>query len=147
MSLEQDIHILTQFGLFAALDKEALRLLAFGADRMIVGEDRLIVNEGMRLEFSLILEKGQYGIVNEDGALTPVLSSSEILIGENFLLNPESRSDQTLRALERCTFLRIKRESFWRVIEEYPHNAVALRAFLRERVENFKNDLTTIWST
>ena len=148
MSLDKDINILKRHSLFNILDDEALRLLAFSTDRFVVGQDRIIVKQGARLDAALILESGKYAIEGEIATPSnPSFTHNPVggIVGENFLLNPKSTAEHSLRALERCVFLRIKYDGFWKVIKEYPHNAVVLRTMLRERVQQFSQDVHKIW--
>lgn len=144
MSLENDMAALRQFGIFSCFDEEGLRLLTFGADRMVIGAGRIIVERDQRLSYALILETGRFLI--EDMNPPQIFEGEKTtLIGEPFLLNPNAKSYITARAEERCTFLRIKYDAFWRVLNEYPHNAVALRSYLRDQINTFSQEIKTVW--
>lgn len=140
MALEDDIRTLTETPLLDELGRDALRLIAFSADRLRLEPGDVLFREGDTAD-------GGYVVVS--GALTLARGASEkvvgrgALVGELALIAPGARP-ATATAREPCEVLKIARPLFARLFSEYPDLARKLHARLAARVQADLADLQAV---
>lgn len=129
MSLEKDIDRLGQVPLFSALDYDALRLMAFAAERRVLATGDILFREGEMGESGHLVISGAIGVgkAGADKAVTRRVGPGG-LIGEHALL-AAVRRPVTASALEPSSVLTVTRSLFTRVLHEYPSSAKAIRRF------------------
>ena len=129
MSLDKDIDRLGRVSLFSALDYDALRLMAFAADKRVLETGDILFREGEMGESGYLVISGAIGVgsADADKAETRRVGPGS-LIGEHALL-AAVRRPVTASALEPSSVLTITRRLFTRVLHEYPSSAKAIRRF------------------
>ena len=144
MSLDDDIAFFRRVPLFSALDKEALRILAIGAETRSLQSGAALFYAGeladggyLVLEGSLLLEPGSFA-EGKDVSVSP-----GTLIGEMALLT-DMVWQATAIAQEPVTVLRLPRTLFRKMLEGYPAAAVALRDLIAKRLDTFQRELTGV---
>ena len=144
MSLDDDIAFFRRVPLFSALDKEALRILAIGAEARSLQSGAALFYAGeladggyLLLEGSLLLEPGSFA-EGKDVSVGP-----GTLIGEMALLT-DMVWQATAIAQEPVTVLRLPRTLFRKMLEGYPAAAVALRDLIAKRLDTFQRELTGV---
>ncbi len=128
MALEDDIALFERHGLLAALEHEALRLIAFAADRRSCRAGEIIARKGEPAEMAFLVESGAIAVDDEVGG-APLIAGPGALIGEKALVMPMERP-ATLTAREPSVLKLIKRDTMRRVLAEFPASAQAARAYL-----------------
>ena len=127
MALDDDIRTLSGVALFQSLDREHLRLLAFGADKVDVPAGQLLYREGDDAETAFVLISGRIGLFrNRDGQREEVGAVQPGSILSEFALIAESQRLTEAVATRDSKLLRIDRRSFRRILEEYPQVAAIL---------------------
>lgn len=128
MSLERDIKSLAQAPFFAAMDHEALRLMAFAAEKRNVATGDVLFRKGEMGDVGFLVLSGIVDLIPAGPNRDTRPATAGVLVGANALLAPVRRK-QTATAREPSTVLAISRALFTRVLREYPANARTVRRF------------------
>jgi CRP-like cAMP-binding protein len=134
MSLDRDISTLARVPLFASMDHEALRLLAFAAETRMMRPGEVLFRRGEMGEGAFLVMSGLVALVGAEHEERSAHSAGPgTLIGEHALLTPVRRA-KTATILDLSSFLTISRALFTRVLHEYPANAVGVRRIWAQRL-------------
>ena len=135
MSLDSDIALLKRIPLFADLPTEQMRLLAFSAVRLDLAQDQVLFREGTKASSGFVVSSGGLQLTVGEGQKKKVVANCEIgsLIGELALLIETTRPS-TATAMVSSQVLELDRKLIIRMLNEYPHIALRLRATLSERL-------------
>jgi CRP-like cAMP-binding protein len=135
MSLDRTIAALAEHPMFAALEPEALRILAFSSDRLELPRGARLFAQGAAADSGYVVLAGQIGLeVARDGATESLGAVGPgTLIGELALLCATNRP-ATAVAYSAVEAVKIPRSVFKRLLEEYPAAANELRRRLAERL-------------
>ncbi|MEM7289361.1 MAG: Crp/Fnr family transcriptional regulator [Pseudomonadota bacterium] len=142
MSLERDVELLSQTEFFSSFNDEALRLLAFGGQRLNFKSGMELFHEGQTSDGGFILLSGNIRI---DVQISETHIKSEIegpgsLIGELALLTRNKRVG-TATIIEDAEILKIRRDTLYRVLDEYPHLAANLRDKIVKSISGIGSEL------
>ena len=144
MSLEDDIAFFEQVPTFAVLGKQALRILAIGAETKRLQSGAVLFYAGeladggyLVQEGSLLLEPGTYS----DGKEITVGRGT--LVGELALLT-DTVCASTAIAKGPTVVVRISRSLFRKMLEGYPEAAVKLRGIIAQRMEEWTRELAKV---
>jgi CRP-like cAMP-binding protein len=142
MSLDSDIALLKGIPLFSELPTEQLRLLAFSAVRLELAADQVLFREGAKATSGFILAGGGLQLTVGEGKNKRVVATCEIgsLVGE-IALFVETKRPATATAVVASQVLEIERRVILRMLNEYPHIALRLRATLAERLNATLSEL------
>jgi CRP-like cAMP-binding protein len=147
MSLEDDIVFFQQVPTFAALGKQALQILAIGAETKQLPSGAVLFYAG---------ELADGGYVVQEGAL--VLEPNSALSDEQFIAGPgtlvseralftETVCSSTAIARGQTVVIRISRSLFRKMMEGYPDAAEKLRDMMGERVGSWMRELDKVKRT
>lgn len=149
MSLEADAALLASIPIFGLLEREAIKLLAFHAERQDFGTDELLINSGEKANGGLIVINGQISLESDPAVsdhpadtLPKKIVSSGALIGQLALITDVTHRVRA-RALEPTSVLEVKRSSFQRILREYPDCAAKIRAAIASDLLDFTKQLET----
>ena len=144
MTLEDDIAFFEQVPTLAALGRQALRVLAIGADTKQLANGAVLhyageIAEGAYLvqQGSLLLEPDTFSEGRE------YVVGPGTLIGELALIT-EMRVPATAIAKEPTVLIRIPRSLFRKMLEGYPDAAEKLRDILSSRLTTWTRDLAGV---
>jgi CRP-like cAMP-binding protein len=141
MRLDDDIRTLARNPTFAAIEPEALRLIAFsGETRILRAGDILFRRDELSSDGFVVLAGSIAMDTSGFGAATARIVRPPGLIGELALLT-QTRRPATAIAREPSTVLRISRQLFHRVLSEFPASAEQLRQSLSARLLQFTGEL------
>jgi CRP-like cAMP-binding protein len=145
MSLDRDISLLSRIPIFTDLPTEQLRLLAFSAVRLELSPGQVLFRDGARAQSGYIVSFGAVELTTGEGQNKRVLMTCETgsLIGEVALL-VETTRPATGTAIVSSEVLEIDRKLVLRMLNEYPHVALRLRAILSERLGATVSELTKV---
>jgi CRP-like cAMP-binding protein len=145
MSLDRDIALLSRVPLFSELSTEQLRLLAFSAVRLELSPGQILFREGAAALSGYIIAYGGIELTIGEGGGKRIVATCETgsLVGEVALF-VETRRPATGTAIVSSEVLEIDRKLVTRMLNEYPHVALRLRATLAERLAATVNDLTRV---
>lgn len=131
MALDDDIRILGTVGLFESFTPEQLRLLAFGAERLVLRAGRELFREGQSADCAYIIVTGTITLFHEgdEGRVTIHPVGPGAILGEMALIAQTTRLTGAVADVE-TEVIRISRSIFRRILEEYPEVAAALHAHI-----------------
>jgi CRP-like cAMP-binding protein len=149
MSLEDDIAFFEQVPTFAKLSREALQVLAIGAETRHLHSGAVLFYTGELADGGYIVQEGS--LVLERGAFSDERKYDDreyvvgpgALIGELALIT-DTVCQATAIAKEPTTVIRISRTLFRKMLEGYPDAAAQLRAVLAARMQDFTNELSSV---
>lgn len=147
MSLEDDISFFEQVPTLAVLGKNALRVLAIGAESRNLPSGAVLIYAGELTDGGYLVQHGS--ILLEPG--TPaegreITAGPGTLIGELALLT-EMVAPATAIAKEPTTVVRISRNLFRKMLEGYPASAKKLHAIMAERLDEWTRELDAVRAT
>jgi CRP-like cAMP-binding protein len=140
MSLESDVRRLSGTRPFNMLPREALQLLAFSCERRQLKAGQTLFAAGEPADGAYFLLEGEIAL-SADGQERRVAGGA--LIGETALIVDVMRGAGA-RASEDSTLLRISRDTFRRVLGEFPASAVTVHASISVRTRRFLDQLEAI---
>jgi CRP-like cAMP-binding protein len=145
MSLDRDIAMLSRIPLFTELTTEQLRLLAFSAVRLELSPGQVLFRENAVAQSGYVVAFGGIELSVGDGTDKRILTTCEAgsLIGEMALFI-ETVRPATATAIVSSEVLEVDRKLVKRMLNEYPHVALRLRATLADRLQATVAELTKI---
>jgi CRP-like cAMP-binding protein len=144
MSLEDDIAFFERIPTFAVLGRDALRILAIGAETRNLQSGAVLFYAGELTDGGYIVQEGS--LLLEPGTLQEgkeIIAGPGTLVGELALL-AEMVSHATAIAKEPTVVIRISRNLFKKMLEGYPAAAVKLRDIMAERLDAWTRELATV---
>jgi len=135
MSLDGDIALLKRVPLFGELPTEQLRLIAFSAVRLELVAGQVLFRQGAKAACGYVVSSGKLELTVDDGGGKAVVATCEAgsLVGE-IALFIETRRPATATATGVSQVIEIDRKLITRMLNEYPHIAVTMRATLGDRL-------------
>jgi CRP-like cAMP-binding protein len=143
MSVEDDIALLERVPTFAPLGREALRIIAIGAESRSIQEGDVLFRTGETADCAYVIESGSLKLESSHEGVEPVVVRRAALLGELALLT-ETRRPATATAQELSLVMRIMRPLFLKMLDAYPDVAVRLRETLLKRTEQLANELFSV---
>ncbi|GAB1580160.1 MULTISPECIES: Crp/Fnr family transcriptional regulator [Phyllobacteriaceae] len=131
MALDDDIRILGTVGLFESFTAEQLRLLAFGAERLVLRAGRELFREGQSADCAYVVVSGNISLFRDgpNGRVTIRSVGPGAILGEMALIAQTTRLTSAFADGE-TEVIRLSRAIFHRILEEYPDVAAALHAHI-----------------
>lgn len=142
MSIEDDIALLEAAPSLAVLGREALRILAIGAESQSVEEGAVLFHAGERADAAYLVETGSFRLLPSDSGEGTVASRGALL-GELALLT-ETLRPATARAQELSSVMRIPRALFRKMLDGYPDVAHRLQRTLLARTRDVEEELRNL---
>ena len=141
MSLEDDIAFFERVPTLAVLDKEALRILAIGAEARNLHSGAVLFYAGELADGGYVVQEGSLllkpGTQSEGKGIT---AGPGTLVGELALLT-DMVCPATAIAKGPTLVIRISRNLFRKMLEGYPAAAKQLRDMMAERVDGWTREL------
>ncbi len=145
MSLNRDIDLLRQSPLLAGFSSEQLRLLAFGAENVMLREGRVLFHENQLADSAYVIATGQIKLDRETQGEKVDLGSygTGCMLGETALL-VETRRPARALAHTASEVIKVRRSLFRRMLQEYPDMAQVLHRHMVQRFTKTAHDLSHI---
>jgi CRP-like cAMP-binding protein len=146
MSLEDDIAFFERVPTLAVLGKQALRILAIGAETKCLSSGAVLFYAGELADGGYVVQEGS--LLLEPGTPSDGKDSTVgpgTLVGELALLT-DVVCPATAIANEPTVVIRISRSLFKKMLEGYPAAAVKLRDIMAERLNSWERELGTVRS-
>jgi len=141
MGLEDDIAFFERVPPLAALGKQALRILAIGAETRHLQSGAVLFYAGELADGGYVVQEGS--LLLEPGTLSEgkeVIVGPGTLVGELALLT-DMVCPATAIAKEPTVVIRISRSLFKKMLEGYPDAAMKLRNIMAERLNAWEREL------
>ena len=144
MALEDDITFFERVPTLAALGKQALRVLAIGAETRSLPSGAVLYYAGEVADGAYIVQQGSLllepGTFSEGREFTV---GPGTLVGELALIT-DVVSSSTAIAKEPTVVIRLPRTLFRKMLEGYPAAAEALRDTMAARLQAWNKDLSAV---
>ena len=146
MGLEDDIAFFEQVPTLAMLGKQALRILAIGAETRQLQSGAVLFYAGELADGGYVVQEGS--LLLEPDAMS---EGKEIIVGRGTLLGElalftDMVCPATAIAKEPTVVIRISRSLFKKMLEGYPAAAVKLRDIMAERLNSWERELGAVRS-
>ncbi len=144
MTIEDDIAFFEQVPTLGQLGRDALRILAIGAESRYVHGGEVLFGAGDEADAGFVIQEGSFslssGSVGDD---EPLVVGRGALLGELALIT-ETKRPATATALEPSTVLRIPRGLFLKMLDGFPSAAEKLRDILARRSDQSAADIYVV---
>ena len=148
MTIEDDIAFLEGVPSFAILGRDALRILAIGAESRYVHGGEVLFTVGDPADAGYVIQDGSFTLTNDNTASSAagMTVTRGALLGELALLTETTRP-VTATAAEPSTVIRVPRSLFLKMLEGYPDAARRLRDHIAARTSQAAADMTDVRAT
>jgi CRP-like cAMP-binding protein len=142
MTIDDDIAFLERVPTLSLLGRQALRILAIGAETRYVHGGDALFNAGEEADGGFVIQEGRFSLSSaEDGK--DVTVGPGTLLGEVALFT-ETKRPATAKALEPSTVLCIPRPLFVRMLDSFPDAARKLREILAARLDQSAREIANV---
>ncbi|MBP6818158.1 Crp/Fnr family transcriptional regulator [Ferrovibrio sp. MS7] len=142
MSLNEEVEALRRIPLFAKIEPAKLKLLAFTSQRITYKPGDVLFNQGDPGDAAYVIFGGEADVsVNTpNGPLTVARLKQNDFVGEIAILCDVPRT-ATVTAKTELVTLRIAKDLFFRLINDFPQIAIEIMRVLAQRLERTTADL------
>lgn len=136
MSINQEVELLRNIPLFAKIEPSKLKLLAFTSERLTYQAGQVLCRQGDIGDAAYIIIDGvaTVRIGTPNGDIEVARLGRGDVVGEIAILCDVPRT-ATVSATEKVTALKITKELFFRLINEFPQIAIEIMRELAARLE------------
>jgi CRP-like cAMP-binding protein len=145
MTIEDDIAFLERVPSFAILGRDALRILAIGAESRYVHGGEVLFALGDPADGGYVIQDGSFTLKTNttDSAGVEMTVTRGTLLGELALLTETTRP-VTAIAAEPSTVIRVTRSLFLKMLEGFPDAARRLRDYIATRTNQAAKDMVDV---
>src|SRR5436189_1001347 len=141
MAIDDDITFLERVPTLSLLGRQALRILAIGAETRYIHSGEVLFKAGDDAEGGFVVQEGRFSLSQPGGGET--LFGPCTLLGELALFT-EIRRPATAKALEPSTVLCIPRPLLIRMLDSFPDAARKLREIIATRLDESTRDISKL---
>ncbi|MDF3073350.1 MAG: Crp/Fnr family transcriptional regulator [Alphaproteobacteria bacterium] len=136
MSLNQEVELLRTIPLFAKIEASKLKLLAFTSERLTFEAGQDLCRQGDMGDAMYVIVEGAADVLIDTpkGPLKVAELKKNEFVGEIAILCDVPRT-ATVTAREKTTTLKITKDLFFRLVQEFPQMAVEIMRELAHRLE------------
>jgi CRP-like cAMP-binding protein len=142
MTIEDDIAFLERVPALTVLGRDALRIIAIGAENRYVHEGNTLFAAGEDADSAYVVQEGSFDLTAEKND-APSVAGRGALIGELALLT-ETKRAVTAVAREPSAVVRIPRQLVLKTLEGYPDAALRLRDAIAGRIGRTTGELARV---
>jgi|SRR6185437_975638 CRP-like cAMP-binding protein len=144
MALDDDIAFFEQVPSFAVLGKQALRVLAIGAETKTLQNGAVLFYAGELADGGYVVQQGSLALEsNSPREGKQFTAGPGTLVGELALLT-DTVCGTTAIAKGPTVVIRISRSLFRKMLEGYPAAAQKMRDMVAERVDGYTRELSNV---
>jgi len=143
MSLESEVDALKKVPLFANIETSKLKLMAFASERLTFRPGQVLVKQGDQGDAAYIILEGEAEVVlsQDDGTEVVVATlKKNSVLGEIAILCDVPRT-ATVRAKDKTETLKITKDLFFRLVQDFPQIGLEVMRILAARLEKTTQDL------
>jgi CRP-like cAMP-binding protein len=142
MTIEDDIGFFERVPTLSLLGRQALRILAIGAETRYIHGGEVLFNAGDEADGGFVVQEGRFSLSSsEEGRELTV--GPFTLLGEVALFT-ETKRPATATALEPSTVLLIPRPLFIKMLDSFPDAARKLRDILANRLDQSSREIGNV---
>ena len=136
MSLNEETELLAKIPLFANIDPSKRKLLAFTSNKLTFASGQNLFRQGDIGDSAYIIMSGKADVLIEGakGEISIARLGKNELIGEIAILVDEPRS-ATVRVVTELTALEISKDTFLRLVAEFPEIGIEVMRELAHRLD------------
>jgi CRP-like cAMP-binding protein len=144
MTIEDDVSFFERVPTLGLLGRQALRILAIGAETRYVHDGEVLFNAGDDADGAFVIQEGRFALSSQDSD-----EGGEVMVGPFTLLGEaalftETKRPATATALEPSTVLRIPRPLFIKTLDSFPDAARKLRELLAARLDQSTREMDNL---
>jgi len=132
MTIEDDITFFERVPTLGLLGRDALRILAIGAQSRYVHGGEVLFSTGEEADSGFVIQQGSFSLSTGTAGAEPLVVGRGALVGELALIT-ETKRPATMTALESSRVLCIQRSLFLKMLDGFPDTAAKLRDILATR--------------
>jgi len=132
MTIEDEVAFLERVPSLRIIGRDALRILAIGAETRYIHEGISLFGEGEDADGAYVVQEGSFDLVSERSSIPASVAGPGTLIGEVALFT-ETKRLMSAVAREPSSVVRIPRQLFLKMLEGYPDAARRMRDELSVR--------------
>ena len=144
MSIESDIAILERVPNLRLLGRDALRVLAIGAETRYVDDGEVLFYAGDKADSGYLIQEGSFRLMPDEAADKEISAHPGTLLGELALISPTATRPVTAVARGPAAVIRISRSLFLKTLQNYPDAALRLRDQIAMRVDQAAKDFESV---
>jgi len=142
MPIDDDIAFFERAPTLGLLGRQALRILAIGAETRQVDRGEVLFSAGEQADGGFVIQEGTFRLSHSE-------EGKEVTVGPCTLLGEvalfaETRRRVTAEALEPSTVLCIPRPLFIRMLDSFPDAARRLREALASRLDDAAHEIVKV---
>lgn len=143
MSLNDDVDLLRKIPLLAKIHPSKLKLLAFTSERLCFEPGQRLFSQGDRGDAAYVIVSGEADVIVEtpQGEIKVASVKQNDFIGEIAILCDVPRT-ATIQADTQVHTLKIKKDLFFTLVEEFPEMAIEIMRELAGKLESTTTQLT-----
>lgn len=144
MSLNEEVELLRSIPLFANIEPSKLKLLAFTSERLTFQVGQSLFQQGDMGDAAYLIVGGEADVIIEDAdgnKITVAKVGKNAFVGEIAILCDVPRT-ATITAATQLETLKISKDLFFRLVNEFPTMAVEIMRELARRQEQTNIQLT-----
>ena len=135
MTLQEDVELLRSIPMFAKIEPNKLKLLAFTAQRLTFNAGDSLFHQGDEGDSAYIIVDGAADVLvdSPNGPITVATVGKNDLVGEIAILCDVPRT-ATITANTTLTTIRISKELFFKLVSQFPQIAIEIMRGLAHRL-------------
>lgn len=147
MLLKDEVKLLQKLPIFAGVPPAKLKLLAFTSDRVTYSAGEILFRQGDTGDAAYVILTGKADILVDSptGQIKVAELEYNSIVGEIAILCDVSRT-ATVRAAEPMEALRISKEDFLKLLNDFPEIAIEIMRVLASRLSHVTSELTEVRS-
>jgi CRP/FNR family cyclic AMP-dependent transcriptional regulator len=137
MNLNEEVELLKTVPIFAKMEPARLKLLAFTSERMNFGEGQEVCHQGDPGDTMYVILSGVADVLidSPSGQIAVAQIKKNNFFGEIAILTDVPRT-ATIKAREALTTLKITKDTFYRMVSEFPEIGIEVMRVLAHRLED-----------
>ena len=143
LGIEDDILFFERVPTLRLLGREALRVIAIGAETRYVHKGEVLFVAGDVADGGYVIQAGSFKLEIRSKLAADVIVGAGTLLGELALVT-ETKRPATATASEPSTVVRIPRTLFLKMMEGYPEAAGVLREQIVRRAQETLKDMNDV---
>jgi CRP-like cAMP-binding protein len=143
VGIEDDIAFIERVPTLRALGRDALRILAIGAESRYVHKGEVLFIAGEEADSGYVIQEGSFLIEGAAKLAGELIAGPGTLLGELALIS-ETRRPATATANEPSTVIRISRSLFLKMLEGFPQAAHVLRDQIVARAQQALREMSDV---
>lgn len=147
MSLNQEVDVLRKIPLFSQFEESRLKLIAFTSERLNFQPGQYVFHQGDEGDAAFIFLEGAGDVLleTEKGEILLASIHKNEIIGEISILCDVPRT-ASIVITKPTILLRISKDMFFKLIQEFPMMAIEIMKELAKRLEKANDQYKTLLS-